>query len=386
MCCRLFRRLRGSGWGVLFTLFVSTGASAHEGHEHAPLLTKTSATDTGQLSLRSARLADGSLFVPKPAQFRLGITSTAVQPIQHASSLTLKGMIIADPNHSAQVASPETGILEAAATGFPVVGARVVKGQTLALVKPVIEENDRIRRHIAGARNDLDMQINDLAQVQSGTQYKGQTPMASTKLYLEGLMTERRAMEIRKREIERSLRGRNAVKAPLAGEISLANAQIGGLARAGQTLFEIIDPAHLWVEAQTYAVLPAEAVGDAVAYTRSGEAIPLAFVGQGLASRGQSLPLDFRITRVSARPYIGQPVTVYVRTRSPEAGIVLPQSSLTRTADGRARVWVQTAAERYVARTVQTRVLADNHVLVLTGLQVGERVVSQGAWLLEQIR
>jgi multidrug efflux pump subunit AcrA (membrane-fusion protein) len=166
----------------------------------------------------------------------------------------------------------------------------------------------------------------------------------------------------------------------------LADAQIGALVSPGQTLFEIIDPARLWVEVQSYDVVPTEIIGQATAYTRNGETLDLAFEGQGLKTREQALPLDFRITRMPAHVYVGQPVSVSLRTRSRIDGIVLPQSSLSRAADGRTQVWLQTAAERYAARPVRTQFLPDGRVLIKSGLNGGERVVSEGAWLLDQIR
>jgi hypothetical protein len=49
-------------------------------------------------------------------------------------------------------------------------------------------------------------------------------------------------------------------------------------------------------------------------------------------------------------------------------------------------VWVHTEAERFVARRVRTQPLDATHVAVVDGLHDGERVVTEGASLLSQVR
>jgi cobalt-zinc-cadmium efflux system membrane fusion protein len=370
----------------------TTRAQAHEGHEHADIgMTPAQAAPTGASviqglpALRGTRLPDGSVFLPKPAQFKLGIGSITVGASQHESSLVLQGVIVPDPNHSAVVTSIEKGLVEAAPQGFPITGARVRQGQTLATIRPILESAERIKRTAALAQANQDRRANALSLRILLGQLHGQNPMTTTTVFQKNLETERQAIDTRIEEAHRILNGRSALKAPLAGEISLANARIGTLVAPGQTLFEIIDPSRLWVEVRSYDVLPMPIIGVATARTQSGSTLDLAFVGQGLQTLDQSLPLNFRITRMPKPIYVGQPVTVSIQARAADSGIVLARDCIGRAPDGDSQVWVQTAVEHFVSRDVETGSMLGERVLVKSGLANGERVVCQRAWLLDQV-
>ncbi len=49
-------------------------------------------------------------------------------------------------------------------------------------------------------------------------------------------------------------------------------------------------------------------------------------------------------------------------------------------------MWLHTAPERFTPRVVRARPLDARSVLVTEGLQAGDRVVTQGASLLAQVR
>jgi hypothetical protein len=183
---------------LVFLLSGQTGVHAHEGHEHQDITApgtpqaansvEAGAALNGLPGLRGTRLADGSVFLPKPAQFRLGIRCERADAGQHESKLTLQGVIVADPNHSAVIASIEKGILDAPAQGFPVTGKRVTRGQTLAYVRPLVEAADRIKREAALARSDQELEVNEQSLAQLGLQLGGQNRMSSTNLYHENML------------------------------------------------------------------------------------------------------------------------------------------------------------------------------------------------------
>jgi membrane fusion protein, heavy metal efflux system len=57
-----------------------------------------------------------------------------------------------------------------------------------------------------------------------------------------------------------------------------------------------------------------------------------------------------------------------------------------RGPNGQAIVYEHTNAERFVPREVRVEPLDGSHVLVVSGLESGRRIVTQGAELLNQIR
>ena len=67
-------------------------------------------------------------------------------------------------------------------------------------------------------------------------------------------------------------------------------------------------------------------------------------------------------------------------------GILLPRASVGKSANGESEVWVHVSAERFVPRKVRMQPVDGANVAVVQGLHADERVVSEGAPLLAQIR
>ena len=83
---------------------------------------------------------------------------------------------------------------------------------------------------------------------------------------------------------------------------------------------------------------------------------------------------------------IGQALTVVVQTRSTVKGVPVPASALVKNPGNQDIVWVHTAAERFEPRSVRYTPLDGAAISVLEGLTAGERVVAQGASLVNQVR
>jgi multidrug efflux pump subunit AcrA (membrane-fusion protein) len=83
---------------------------------------------------------------------------------------------------------------------------------------------------------------------------------------------------------------------------------------------------------------------------------------------------------------VGQPVKVYVQSKERTQGIAVPQSSLMKNAANQNVVWVKTAPEKFEPRTVTFEPLDGASVTVTSGLKSGDRVATQGATLINQVR
>lgn len=365
---------------------LSAGARAHEGHVHPePGAQQTVAGSGVAATLKATRLPDGAVFVPKPAQFRLGLKSVPAVQASAGSTLRLEAMIVPDPARSARIASTERGVFEPVAGNHYRLGGKVARGTLLGHVRPLLDEAERIRRRADLARTEQELIINEQGLAQLGMQLKGQPGMSSTTLYHDNLMRDRERIQVKLREVKRSLEARTPLVTPVAGEISEVRARHGTLVDTGETVFEVIDPAHLWVEAQSYETLDPATIARAEARTRSGQVLAVRYVGQNRTASDQSLPLEFELGAHETDLRVGERVELLLTLAGGE-GMVLPSSSLARGEDGATRVWVQAGAERFVRRTLETTPLPGGRVVVRAGLDGGERVVTQGGWLLDQIR
>ncbi|HRW61190.1 MAG TPA: HlyD family efflux transporter periplasmic adaptor subunit, partial [Defluviicoccus sp.] len=160
----------------------------------------------------------------------------------------------------------------------------------------------------------------------------------------------------------------------------------GQLIESGAVLFEIVDPAKLWVEAIAYDPATVIDIRSAVATTADNATMPLELIGRSLTLRQQAVPVLFRITHPSPTLKVGTPVSVILQEARTETGMVLPAASVVSAANGENVVLEHVAAERFVPRPIRLRPLDGERVVVLAGIGDGTRVVTAGAELLNQIR
>jgi len=99
------------------------------------------------------------------------------------------------------------------------------------------------------------------------------------------------------------------------------------------------------------------------------------------------LPLGFRAEgKVLSSLAVGQPVRVFVQGKDKVQGIAVPVSSLMKNPANQTIVWVKTGPERFEPRTVMVEPLDGVNVAVTSGLKAGDRVATQGATLINQVR
>jgi multidrug efflux pump subunit AcrA (membrane-fusion protein) len=83
---------------------------------------------------------------------------------------------------------------------------------------------------------------------------------------------------------------------------------------------------------------------------------------------------------------VGQSVKLYVQTATTVKGLRVPASALMKNPSNQTIVWVKTAPERFEPRTVTAEVLDGVSVAVTSGLKAGDRIATQAATLINQIR
>jgi multidrug efflux pump subunit AcrA (membrane-fusion protein) len=201
---------------------------------------------------------------------------------------------------------------------------------------------------------------------------------------LEEAELELTGLRIRRANLDRAQREPEPLVAPVDGIIAAATAVAGQMAEPSAVIFQIIDPAVLWVEALSYEALAIN--GTARALLPDGRAIALKYLGSGFADRNQAVPIQFAVDGRPAGLRLGQFLTVFASTSDERKGIAVPREAVLRGGHGQFIVYEHTNAERFIARDVRTEPLNGTHVLILAGVEQGRRIVTQGAELLNQIR
>jgi hypothetical protein len=340
-----------------------------------PSVPATMAADVPQ------RMADGSLFVPKATQHLLSIRTVMTAESRAPRTVEISGTVIADPNSFGRVQTGHSGRIEAPEGGLAFVGKRVRKGDLLASLHHHIEAYDKgnMQGEIAELQQRIKLHEDRLARYLKAQDAFPRAKIEETRLELEALRQKRKRLVPTLSESEE-------VRAPVGGVVSAANVVAGQFVDAREVMFEIVDPARFWVEAVAHDTRAATKLAKAYAVTGSGESFPLAFAGAGRLLKQQAAPLTFRVTHSEPNLSIGQPVTVILQSTVELKGIVLPASSVVRAASGLSIVWVKREAERFEPHTVRYERLDGQRVVVLAGLKPEQRVVTEGAALLNQIR
>ena len=81
-----------------------------------------------------ARLADGTVNIPKLAQRRMGIQTLVGVESETARTVELPARVIVDPNASGRIQSTHGGRIEPGPKGLSVLGQKVKKGDVLGYV------------------------------------------------------------------------------------------------------------------------------------------------------------------------------------------------------------------------------------------------------------
>lgn len=381
--------VRGSPWwkfwgNLLQDTLLPQAAFAHGGEDHShegEEITTAVALPTAQD--KPTRLADGSLFIPKSAQHVLGIRTAIGKPQAVAHNTTLNGVVVNDPNASAIIQPTVGGRVLAPPQGFPTLGSRVEKGQTLAILEPAASNTDKGDQQdkIAEVRSELALAEKNAARLSS---IAGVIPQMEVDIARNTADT----LKARLKALQGSLAQQpQPLLAPLSGIISSVKVVLGQQANAGDVLFEIIDPARLQVEALAYDTALAGQITGATA-TLNAQTLTLGFIGSSQQLRNQALPLRFKVEkRGEVALTVGQPLKLAVQTRTTIQGTPLPASSVVNNNQQQPTVWVKTAAERFTPHIVKLQTLDADTVVITEGLPSSTlRAVTSSAVLLSQVR
>lgn len=353
---------------VLFAPDISKAAEAS-----APAKSEVAARDIAQ------RFPDGSLFVPKSTQRILAIRTQFTEIKGYQGAVEMPGRIIPDPNGAGYVQASVAGRLMPPPGGFPRLGTPVKAGDILAHVHPGVGAADVTTQQLQA--RDLDQQISlvsrRLERLKAIQNVVARSQIEDSELELAGL-------QARRANLERAPKHAENLIAPVSGVIAAASATAGQIAETNTVVFQIVDPEKFWVEALSYE---AQAItGKATARFADTRTVALDYRGTGLAERNQAVPVQFSIAGETRGLRVGQLVTVLATTAEERTGIAVPRAAVLRGTNGQPLVFEHTNAERFVPREVRTEPLDGGHVLIVSGIQAGKRIVTQGAELLSQIR
>ena len=362
------------------TLIVSTTASfevtAGPGHDHGEESVPAASGNAPK------RQADGGVFLPKLSQRQLGIRTVAVEEASLPKSVELTGRVVVDANAGGKVQPTQAGRIEAGPRGLPTLGQAVRKGEVLAVVRASTSAIERANQQSQSMelKSNLELAKKRLLRLE---QLEGTVPAKD----IEAAKSDVSSLQQRSEAIGASLVALEALVAPVSGVIASSHVVAGQVVDAREVLFEIVDPSRLSVEASAFdAALVGNIASASIASTQGN--VALQFAGAGRTLREGAIPLLFRTKpgKGTLHLAVNQPVKVILQTKEVVKGFAVPTSAVVKNTSNQDMVWVHTGAETFVPRTVRVVPLSGSMMSVTNGLEAGDRVVSQGAPLVNQVR
>lgn len=354
---------------------------AHGDEDHSAAAPTPTTTIAGGGGDAAVRLPSGDVFAPKGVQRIIGLRTIVAADGLTTPSANLTGQIIADPRRGGLVQSATGGRVSASASGIAVIGQSVRAGQILAFIEPPLQAIDRAS--LSRELGDLDQQIalaaNRAARLR---RLEGVVPRRE----IEEAAITLRGLQSRRAGISQATSAREVLRAPISGVISVSGVRIGQVVASQTTLFEIVDPSRLYVEANLFDRRPIVAGASAVGKTSDGATFDMVFEGAGLVDRGRAAQGLFRVVGALPRLRIGESVTIAASLGDPVAGVIVPRAALISGTNGLTSVFVKTRAEAFALRNVTTAPVDAGNVAILSGIKAEERVVTIGAPLLGQVR
>ncbi|MEY3201122.1 MAG: hypothetical protein RIR70_672, partial [Pseudomonadota bacterium] len=315
------------------------------------------------------------------SQRQLNLRTQPIEEGAHPRAIELMARVGMDPNSSGKVQAINAGRIAPGPRGLPVPGQRVREGELLATLLP---SSGPLEKSSQAA------QIAELKAAQALAEHRLQRLQALADTVpqkeIEAAQSESSALAQRIKALSAGQSSREPLIAPVSGVIASAQVVAGQVVDARELIFEIINPQRFRIEAVSFD--PAMLADVAQAYlVQDNRRIPLKFQGAARRFADQALPLYFSLqSQADEQLALGQPVRVVVQTASRIKAFAVPASALQKNSANQNIVWVKTAPEHFAPRVVTFEPLDGVHVALRAGLAAGDKVVTQGANLLNQVR
>jgi cobalt-zinc-cadmium efflux system membrane fusion protein len=354
--------------------------------------------------LKSAPLAQeedkapGEIAFLKEQQWQVKFATAVVGSRTLRASLPATGVVRAPSNAEMTITAPSSGIV-VLPEKIPSVGQPVARGQLLASLVPRLGERGDMASLVEEARkaklrHDLAHREDERAKLlrDSGVMAANKALTAQTAHQLAHAELDAADKRLNQyRQLAGAAGSGIPLKSPLAGVIAQAFASNGRYVEAGEKLFLVVDPGRLWLEAQVpeiESVQLAEVTGAAfnvdgfeqtfeIHPGENGRLVSLATVVDPVR---RTLPVIFEFDAKDLHLPLGAFARVRLFTAQRADVLAVPESAIVDD-NGIPVVFVQTDGESFERRLVKLDVRDSGYVEVKAGLQAGDRVVTEGAYL-----
>ena len=355
------------------------------------------ATEEAAVRAEFPEAPEGISFL-KEQQWKLLVKTEPMLRRTLVERVPVPAQVRARPGSSAVITAPLAGQLAGVSESFPNPGTRVNAGDLLGLIRPRFSE---AAARFFENRGEFEAATAALKQAESAyertkslvaVEAKSRRDLEEAEVALASARARHSAAAALHSNQEERTNALEMVelRAPIGGVITSVNAGVGEPVAADQTLFTILDPSTVWIEAR----VPESVFGrlgaakDALCqlldgsnrqFAISGENGRLVFSGLEVDPQRRTVPLIYEMNNTKAMLRTGQSVRLHVETARALDAASIPHSALVEEG-GMFVVFVQVSGETFQRREVRLGIRDGDWIQVVAGLSPGERVVTDGAY------
>lgn len=373
-------------------VFVLTGACTRSSAGVAEKAAPDARDDAGEEHAHQHEALPRRVRLSAPVLAQAGIQTSPVAREQLARTVALPGEIVADPDRSANVASPVSGRIEQVSFRE---GSRVNKGDVLAVIR--VPELGKVRSLHAATLAKAKAARANAARLEPLVNAR----LASEQTYLDAV-AQAEALEVEARAASDQLaalglsgaeKGPSSLilRAPISGVVLSRDAVVGQPIAPDSEIAAIVDLSEVWFLGRVFEKdlgrikLAAKAEVSLNAYPKQTFQGSVEYLGQKVDAAARTVTARVRLVNHDDLLRVGLFGSARVSTdeiNEKQAALVVPRAALTEVA-GKDVVFVRRAERDFELHDVVLGESAAGKVEVLSGLQDGEQVVTEGVFTLK---
>lgn len=343
---------------------------------------------------------DAGITFLKEQQWRVPFATARVTQRPIRGSLRTHGVLRARSDGEAHVASPVTGRVVTPAGEAPRVGAQVTPDTVLAVIAPRLSDEtdpEELSRAVERARRDLELARKERARLESlfGSEAVPERRVIEARHVESDAAADLATAEHRLRQYqgihragEQQPAGRIAVRSPIAGMLVQVRVAPGEFVEEGRVLFDVVDVERLWLEARIPEVdLARTREVHGAWFEVDGIDAPFELSPESVVAHGgvvddasRTAPLIFEVPNPERVLAVGMFADVNVVTEAPRTVVAVPRSAVVDEG-GESVAYVEREGETFERRRLTLGVRDRDFVEIREGLAPGDRVVTEGAYL-----
>jgi RND family efflux transporter MFP subunit len=295
-------------------------------------------------------------------------------------SVEVRGRVTPASGAEATVTAPVRGVVRGSGPGE---GQAVRAGQTLAAIQlPGAPDGGASAAGLVSLRSRIEELEREAARAER---------LVAVEAVPQIRLTEaRHALSTARAELAAmrgggSARDAEPVRAPISGVVAERMLSPGARVFAGDPLYRIVNPGNLWLRLEVPARFASEGLGaDAAVFTVEGGDRPYRASGRvgaapAIDPETRTLPVHLAVASNDGTLRAGMLADARVFFGGAERATTIPQAAV-QLEDGQPVAYVQTGGESFTRRPLSLGTSDGEFVVVYSGVEPGERVVTDGAY------